>query len=194
MSVDTSQQAMERLINLIHESKAGREVRTQAIVTLRALLAERDALIHDIERAKESESALLTELEQARGIARQGSRVNSGPGLGAVPCRKSESMVRHCASRSCLFDGIERPEVHLASVNPDLRHPATIARRATYARDAGFIVNSPEAIFLVLLGGHVSQISDAVIQRIAIDMINDMLGPFAIVDSPCNAVRADQLT
>ena len=70
MSVDTSQQAMERLINLIHESKAGREVRTQAIVTLRALLAERDALIHDIERAKESESALLTELEQARGIAR----------------------------------------------------------------------------------------------------------------------------
>ena len=35
-----------------------------------ALLAERDALIHDIERAKESESALLTELEQARGIAR----------------------------------------------------------------------------------------------------------------------------
>ena len=43
-----------------------------------ALLAERDALIHDIERAKESESALLTELEQARGIARQGSRVNSG--------------------------------------------------------------------------------------------------------------------
>lgn len=36
-----------------------------------ALLAERDALIHDIERAKESESALLTELEQARGIARQ---------------------------------------------------------------------------------------------------------------------------
>ena len=43
-----------------------------------ALLAERDALIHDIERAKESESALLAELEQARGIARQGSRVNSG--------------------------------------------------------------------------------------------------------------------
>ena len=35
-----------------------------------ALLAERDALIHDIERAKESESALLTELEQAREIAR----------------------------------------------------------------------------------------------------------------------------
>ena len=35
-----------------------------------ALLAERDALIHDIERAKESESALLAELEQARGIAR----------------------------------------------------------------------------------------------------------------------------
>lgn len=31
-----------------------------------ALLAERDALIHDIERAKESESALLTELEEAR--------------------------------------------------------------------------------------------------------------------------------
>lgn len=43
-----------------------------------ALLAERDALIHDIERAKESESALLAELEQARGIVRQGSRVNSG--------------------------------------------------------------------------------------------------------------------
>ena len=42
-----------------------------------ALLAERDALIHDIERAKESESALLAELEQARGIVRQGSRVNS---------------------------------------------------------------------------------------------------------------------
>ena len=42
-----------------------------------ALLAERDALIHDIERAKESESALLAELEQARGITRQGSRVNS---------------------------------------------------------------------------------------------------------------------
>ena len=42
-----------------------------------ALLAERDALIHDIERAKESESALLAELEQAHGIARQGSRVNS---------------------------------------------------------------------------------------------------------------------
>ena len=35
-----------------------------------ALLAERDALIHDIERGKESESALLAELEQARGIAR----------------------------------------------------------------------------------------------------------------------------
>ena len=35
-----------------------------------ALLAERDALIHDIERAKASESALLAELEQARGIAR----------------------------------------------------------------------------------------------------------------------------
>lgn len=31
-----------------------------------ALLAERDALIHDIERAKESESALLAELEEAR--------------------------------------------------------------------------------------------------------------------------------
>lgn len=43
-----------------------------------ALLAERDALIHDIERAKESESALLAELEQVRGIVRQGSRVNSG--------------------------------------------------------------------------------------------------------------------
>ena len=43
-----------------------------------ALLAERDALIHDIERAKESESALLAELEQTRGIVRQGSRVNSG--------------------------------------------------------------------------------------------------------------------
>ena len=42
-----------------------------------ALLAERDALIHDIERAKESESALLAELEQTRGIVRQGSRVNS---------------------------------------------------------------------------------------------------------------------
>ena len=42
-----------------------------------ALLAERDELIHDIERAKESESALLAELEQARGITRQGSRVNS---------------------------------------------------------------------------------------------------------------------
>ena len=42
-----------------------------------ALLAERDALIHDIERGKESESALLAELEQARGIVRQGSRVNS---------------------------------------------------------------------------------------------------------------------
>ena len=35
-----------------------------------ALLAERDALIHDIERGKESESALLAELEQAHGIAR----------------------------------------------------------------------------------------------------------------------------
>ena len=35
-----------------------------------SLLAERDALIHDIERGKESESALLAELEQARGIAR----------------------------------------------------------------------------------------------------------------------------
>ena len=35
-----------------------------------ALLAERDALIHDIERSKESESALLAELEQAHGIAR----------------------------------------------------------------------------------------------------------------------------
>lgn len=34
-----------------------------------ALLAERDALIHDIERAKASESALLAELEQARGEA-----------------------------------------------------------------------------------------------------------------------------
>ena len=42
-----------------------------------ALLAERDALIHDIERSKASESALLAELEQARGIVRQGSRVNS---------------------------------------------------------------------------------------------------------------------
>ena len=31
-----------------------------------ALLAERDALIHDIERAKESESALLAEVEEAR--------------------------------------------------------------------------------------------------------------------------------
>lgn len=31
-----------------------------------ALLAERDALIHDIERAKESESALLADLEEAR--------------------------------------------------------------------------------------------------------------------------------
>ena len=31
-----------------------------------ALLAERDALIHDIERAKASESSLLAELEEAR--------------------------------------------------------------------------------------------------------------------------------
>lgn len=43
-----------------------------------ALLAERDALIHDIERAKASESSLLAELEETRGIARQASRVNSG--------------------------------------------------------------------------------------------------------------------
>ena len=34
-----------------------------------ALLAERDALIHDIERAKESESALLAELEALKSAA-----------------------------------------------------------------------------------------------------------------------------
>ena len=52
MSVDTSRQAVERLINLIHESKAGREVRTQSIATLRALealLDDRDALTQRIE-------------------------------------------------------------------------------------------------------------------------------------------------
>ena len=34
------------------KARQGAKSRTQAIVTLRALLAERDALIHDIERAK----------------------------------------------------------------------------------------------------------------------------------------------
>ena len=37
---DTTPEAVERLIDRIHESKAGRDVRTDAIATLRALLAE----------------------------------------------------------------------------------------------------------------------------------------------------------
>lgn len=37
---DTTPEAVERLIDRIHESKAGRDVRTDAIATLRALSAE----------------------------------------------------------------------------------------------------------------------------------------------------------
>ena len=81
MSVDTSRATVEALASDLDRQNEyeplGHDGWTAA-ATLRALLAERDALIHDIERAKESESALLAELEQPRGIARQGSRVNSG--------------------------------------------------------------------------------------------------------------------
>ena len=93
MSVDTSREAVERVASGVLGSgdpvgasdgstfylrSISPVEMDQIAATLRALLAERDALIHDIERAKESESSLLAELEQARGIARQGSRVNSG--------------------------------------------------------------------------------------------------------------------
>lgn len=37
---DTTPEAVERLIDRIHESKAGRDVRTEAISTLRAQQAE----------------------------------------------------------------------------------------------------------------------------------------------------------
>lgn len=80
MSVDTSRATVEALASDLDRQNEyeplGHDGWTAA-ATLRALLAERDALIHDIERAKDSESALLAELEQARGIVRQGSRVNS---------------------------------------------------------------------------------------------------------------------
>ncbi len=77
MSVDTSRAHVEQMAATLPECQAFAPRLYRAADTLRALLAERDALIHDIERAKASESALLAELEQARGIVRQGSRVNS---------------------------------------------------------------------------------------------------------------------
>lgn len=69
MSVDTSRATVEALASDLDRQNEyeplGHDGWTAA-ATLRALLAERDALIHDIERAKASETALLAERDAAR--------------------------------------------------------------------------------------------------------------------------------
>lgn len=66
MSVDTSRAHVEQMAATLPECQAFAPRLYRAADTLRALLAERDALIHDIERAKASESALLAERDAAR--------------------------------------------------------------------------------------------------------------------------------
>lgn len=71
--LDLSPEAVERLAWRVHESKAGRDVRSEAAATLRALAAENarlraedEASAHDIARLKDSETHWLNEAERLR--------------------------------------------------------------------------------------------------------------------------------
>ena len=66
---DTTPEAVERLIDRIHESKAGRDVRTDAIATLRAqqaeiarLTVERDAALAQVSAWQPIETAPRTSM------------------------------------------------------------------------------------------------------------------------------------
>lgn len=89
---------------------------------------------------------------------------------------------------NCIFDGVEATEVDPAILEPDPRFPFARHLVEVDANPTGGVILAEGGIALVLGGGNVPKVREAVVRPYAVDVIDLPGRPVAMNEDPSNPV------